>query len=37
MNGRLSGYGTLEGCDFGSPRPVPDSLEYLPMPKDLPH
>ena len=36
MNGRLSGYGTLEGCEFRSPRPVPDSLEYLPMPNDLP-
>ena len=36
MNGRLSGYGTLEGCDFRSPRPVPDSLEYHPMPNDLP-
>lgn len=37
MNGRLSGYGTLEGCDFRSPRHIADSLEYLPMPNDLPN
>jgi hypothetical protein len=32
MNGRLSGYGTLQGCALGSGRAVPDSIEYLPMP-----
>jgi hypothetical protein len=36
MDGRLSGYGTLQGCDLGSGRAVPDSLEYLPKPNVLP-
>jgi hypothetical protein len=36
MNRRLSGYGTLAGCIFPSAPPVPDSVEYLPMPNVLP-
>ena len=36
MNGRLSGYGTLAGCIFPSAPPVPDSVEFLPMPNVLP-
>jgi hypothetical protein len=36
MSGRLSGYGTLAGCIFPSAPPVPDSIEFLPMPNVLP-
>ena len=36
MNGRLSGYATLAGCIHPSRSPVPDSVEFLPMPNVLP-
>ena len=35
MNGRLSGYGSLAGCIFPTTPPIPDSVEFLPMPNVL--
>jgi len=36
MSGRLSGYATLEGCKFPPFSPIPDSVQALPMPNELP-
>ena len=36
MNGRLSGYGTLAGCILPPPRPIPDSVQALPLPNVVP-
>ena len=36
LTGRLSGYGTLAGCNLPPPRPIPDSVQALPIPNVLP-
>jgi len=36
MTGRLSGHGTLAGCILPPPRPIPDSVQALPLPNVVP-
>ena len=36
MTGRLSGYGTLAGCNHPPAPPIPDSVQALPPPNALP-